>query len=352
MMQQSDPVTGLGAVAPRKAGGCDTVIVVPIFDDWASFDVLATRLDAVLGEQGLRADILVIDDASTIAPPREAFAARAFGALSRIDVLRLRHNLGHQRAIAIGLAYVESELAHEIVVVMDGDGEDNPRDVPRLLARLHEEGAGKIVFAERTRRSESLAFRICYGLYRVAHRFLTGRGVRVGNFSAVPRSRLTSLVAVSALWNHYAAAVYQSRQPSCTIPTQRAPRIQGTSRMNLVALVAHGLSAISVQSEVVGVRLVVTAIVIALLASAGLLATVLIRTLTDLAIPGWATYTAGLLLLILSQALLSAIVFSFMILAGRQGTTFLPLRDYRHYVAGITPLVVSAVHARADVRPA
>ena len=46
--------------------------------------------------------------------------------------------------------------------------------------------------------------------------------VRVGNFSAIPRRRLESLVAVSELWNHYAAAAFQSRQPYCTIPTQRA----------------------------------------------------------------------------------------------------------------------------------
>jgi hypothetical protein len=214
---------------------------------------------------------------------------------------------------------------------------------------MREEHGKKIVFAERTRRSESLGFRVSYALYRIAHRILTGRGVRVGNFSAVPRRRLESLVAVSALWNHYAAAAYQSRQPSCTIPTVRAPRIKGTSRMNVVALVAHGLSAISVQSEIVGVRLVVMAIVIAVFAALGLVATVVVRLLTSLAIPGWATYTVGLLVMILFQALLSAMVFSFMILAGRQGTTFLPLRDYRHHIANVTALVEAQALPRAGV---
>jgi hypothetical protein len=340
-------MTALDAVSRRKLSGCDTVIVVPIYDDWESFEVLMRRLDAALAAEGSRADVLVVDDASTIEAPRSTFADRHFDAFGRIDLLRLRHNLGHQRAIAIGLSYVEQELAHDAIVVMDGDGEDEPTDVPRLLARMREEGGRKIVFAERTRRSESLAFRVCYALYRIAHRFLTGRGVRVGNFSAVPRARLESLVAVSALWNHYAAAAYQSRQPSCTIPTRRAPRIKGTSRMNVVALVAHGLSAISVQSEVVGVRLVVMAMFIAVFAVIGLVATVAVRLLTNLAIPGWATYTVGLLVMILFQALLSAMVFSFMILAGRQGTTFLPLRDYRYHVAAVTPLFETQVQSRA-----
>ena len=75
------------------------------------------------------------------------------------------------------------------------------------------EGWTKIVFAERAKRSESLAFRVFYGLYKLVHRVLTGQGVRVGNFSVIPRARLASLVVVSEMWNHYAAAAFASRQP-------------------------------------------------------------------------------------------------------------------------------------------
>ena len=143
-------------------------------------------------------------------------------------MLRLRRNLGHQRAIAVGLAYVEDCLQADAVVIMDGDGEDDPADVPRLLERLEEEGDEKIVFAERTP---------AVGVTRVSGSFmhctscctllLTGKGVRVGNFSAIPRRRLSSLVVVAELWNHYAAAVFRSRQPYCMIPTRRAERLCG-----------------------------------------------------------------------------------------------------------------------------
>src|SRR5262249_34330459 len=145
------------------------------------------------------------------------------------------------------------------------------------------------VFAERMKRSESLVFRFFYYLYRHLHFLLTSVRVRVGNFSAIPRQRLESLVAVSELWNHYAAAVFHSRQPYCSIPTQRAHRLSGRSSMNFVSLVAHGLSAISVYREVIGVRLLVLAICLALVAVAGLVTTVFLRLNTNLAIPGWAT---------------------------------------------------------------
>jgi hypothetical protein len=210
--------------------------------------------------------------------------------------------------------------------------------VPRLLERLRSGGGRSIVFAERTRRSESLMFRVCYFLYRQLHLVLTSKRVRVGNFSAIPRARLESLVSVSELWNHYAAAVFHSRQPYCTIPTERARRLGGRSSMNFVALVTHGLSAISVYRETIGVRLLMLTIALALMAVAGLAATVFLRLATTLAIPGWATYTAGLLLVVLLQAIMLSFIFCFVILGARNSTTFLPLRDYAYFIGGTRTL--------------
>ena len=105
---------------------------------------------------------------------------------------------------------------------------------------LNAEGGTRVVFAERTKRSESFAFRFFYALYRWLHLLLTGVAVRVGNFSAMPYSLLRRLVAVSELWNHYAAAVFKSRLPYRLLPTQRANRLAGRPQMNFVALVIHG----------------------------------------------------------------------------------------------------------------
>jgi glycosyltransferase involved in cell wall biosynthesis len=313
----------------------DLLILIPVFNDWAALGRLLVALDRVLDEHGLPASVLVVDDGST--DDRDLIAPAApFRALRRVDVLELRRNLGHQRAIAIGLAYAEANEACRALVVMDSDGEDDPRDVPRLFARYRAEGGEKIVFAERTRRSESRLFRVFYALYKVMHRLLTGFGVRVGNFSIIPRRRLASLVVVSELWNHYAAAAFKSRQPYCTIPTVRARRLHGRSTMNFVGLVAHGLSAISVYSETVGVRLLVVALLMALLALAGLAGVVAVRLATSWAIPGWATTVAGLLLILLSQAVMLAFLFSFLVLGGRNGPGFIPCRDYHFYINKIS----------------
>jgi hypothetical protein len=307
------------------------VILIPVFNDWDSLARLLHRLDAVMAAHDRTADILVVDDGSTIEPEAD-WQEDAFDALERIDILRLRRNLGHQRAIAIGLAYIEDCLQSRAVVVMDGDGEDDPRDVPRLLDQLEEDGYRRIVFAERTKRSESFRFKVFYALYKVVHRLLTGQNVRVGNFSAIPRRRLSSLVVVTELWNHYAAAVVRSRQPHQSIPTHRSERLCGRSKMSFVALVTHGLSAISVHSDTVGVRLLVTSAILALLVLGGIVAAIVVRLATSLAIPGWATNTIGLLMILLVQAMMAAFIFSFMVLGSRHGSPFLPRRDYSYYI--------------------
>lgn len=306
-------------------------VVMPVFNDWVACGRLLENLDRVLGEHGLRASVLLIDDGSTTAPTGLLMDA-SLPAIDRVDLLVLRRNLGHQRAISVGLAYLAEHAPDATVVLMDSDGEDDPADIPRLLQKYREDGGEKIVFAERTRRSEGLVFRTLYMLYKVVHRLLTGRGVRVGNFSVIPASRLRSLVVVPELWNHYAAAVFVSRLPFTTLPTHRGKRLAGESKMNFVGLVMHGLSAISVFSDVVGTRVLLATLVSVGLALLGIMAVVAIRIFTQLAIPGWATYTTGLLLVMLLQTIMFAFVFTFTILAARKAATILPAREYEVFI--------------------
>jgi hypothetical protein len=323
------------------------LVLIPIYDDWEAVTLLLALLDSVLVNARTHASILLIDDGS-IVPPSRAIGARAYRALDAVDVLVLRQNVGHQRAIAIALAYVYDRLSPEATVVMDGDGEDAPRDVPRLVDRLHELGDGAIVFAERRRRSEQLAFRVFYGLYRILHRLLTGIPVRVGNFSVVPAPLLARLVVVSELWNHYAAAVFKARLPRDTVPTERSPRLCGESRMNFVALVAHGLSALSVHAEVIGVRLLVaTGLLVGVICA--LLASVLfIRVATAVAIPGWAPTAVGLLVILLVQAIALALFFVLLIMHSRTQPLFIPIRDYHVFVNPVARLFPTAAVATAD----
>jgi hypothetical protein len=320
------------------------LILIPIYDDWEAISLLLPTLDLALSGAALGARVLLVDDGSTLPAPANLGHA-TYQAIETVEVLELRRNIGHQRAIAVALAYAEDRVKPRAVLVMDGDGEDAPEDVPRLLAKLGESGGSKVIFAERTRRSETPVFRVFYHLYRLVHVLLTGIPVRVGNFSVVPARQLTRLVVVSELWNHYAAAVFKARLPRDVVPTIRARRLSGRSRMNFVSLVSHGLSALSVHAELIGVRLMVLTAVLISSVCALLGVVLIVRMATPLAIPGWATTATGILVVVLLQAMAFLVMFVFIVLHGRSQPLFIPLRDYPYFIAGVRSISPHTVKA-------
>lgn len=315
------------------------VILMPVFNDWRSATMLIERLETELAAADLTADILLVDDGSPEHPPTNIEAD--YQAIKRVGVLSLRRNLGHQRAIAVGLAFVADQLQCDQLIIMDSDGEDAPEDVPKLISALAATSSPAIVFAERRRRSESLLFQTCYFIYRNLHHILTGEKVRFGNFSIMPQELLARVVAVSEIWNHYVAGVIVARLPYHSIPTARAKRLIGTSHMNFQSLIVHGLRALSVFSESIGIRLLYLFSFISLVTFFGIIAVVAIRLFTHLAIPGWASNVFGLLVLCLFQTLTLLFLFLFAILSSRSMLGMIPLRDYHPFVRDLRSIYSS-----------
>lgn len=304
---------------------------MPLRDDWLSAAELVRRLDRAISPTAFDVMIVLVDDCSTQRCNPENFRNN-FLVVRAVQVLRLRRNLGHQRAIAIGLTHIQETTNCDSVLVMDADGEDTPEGAVSLLRAYSEAPEVVAIFAERSRRSESFTFRAFYHIYRVIHRGLTGISVRVGNFSIIPFEYLNTLVAMSELWNHYAAALFRSKLPFTMIPIPRGTRIAGTSTMNFPALVSHGLSAISVFGDIVGVRLLIGSLIGSLFAALGIVLVIIIRLFTQRAIPGWATYATGSLAIIMIQFVTIATSFTFFMLSNRTNLGFVPLRDYSLFV--------------------
>jgi hypothetical protein len=108
--------------------------------------------------------------------------------------------------------------------------------------------------------------------------------------------------------------------------------------MNFVALVSHGLSAISVFGDIVGVRLLIISLLGSLLAGVGIFAVAIVRFFTNWAIPGWATVTTGTLAIIMIQFVTIAVTFTFSVLSNRTNLGFLPQRDYAQFIEGAAKL--------------
>ena len=314
-------------VAPLRLIAC-----VPVYNDWSSVADLLKRLKTIPGLHPYRLRLVLVDDGST--DPLQASSLSVSG--HSVQVLHLARNLGHQRAIAIGLAAIADKFECDAVVVMDGDGEDRPEDIPALLQELAKHQPPAVIFAQRMRRTESLKFRVGYSCFKVLHRLLTGRPCDVGNFSVIPAVWLKRLVCSSELWIHYAAAVACSRLPIVKVPCDRGQRYAGQSHMKLTSLVVHGLSAISVFGETVGVRICLALGAVSGITVLGLLIVLYLRFMTHLAVPGWATSATGLLLILLVNLLLLTMNSVLVILGARNNASFVPSRDWSTFVSGWT----------------
>ena len=131
------------------------VIVTPVYNDWQSFQFLVNELDVVSNSSTWEIEkIIAVNDGSN-----ESIENINFKSKFPVTILNLNNNMGHQRAISVGLSYVEDELTNiDNILVMDSDGEDRPVDIDILLETLNKYGSKKIIFAKREKRSEGFIF--------------------------------------------------------------------------------------------------------------------------------------------------------------------------------------------------
>jgi len=317
---------------PRPDAIARIAVVTPVLDDWVCFAALLGGISAQLTGSGIEFHVVAVDDGSLTPFDPSLLSLPPDTCIAGIEVLRLALNLGHQRAIAVGLCALSRRDDIDAVLVMDSDGEDRPADIAALLQE-GKRNPGAVVLARRTKRCEPLAFRSFYQLYKSAFHALTGHDISFGNYSLLPIAAVRRLVHMPELWNNLPAAILRSRMRRAAVPTVRGRRYDGRSRMNFVSLIVHGLSAMSVHIDTIFVRVLLACGIIAAASVTGILAIAILRFASDLAIPGWATTVVGDLLIILLQTIVLVVAASLMMLAGRSGRPIIPIADAEQFVA-------------------
>lgn len=282
------------------------VCVTPVYNDWLSFEVLSEHISALQKQYENRFlfSIVAVNDGST----EDQAEAKP---LVPTTVLELKINIGHQRAIAVGLQYVYNEVTdYDSVVVMDSDGEDRPNDIIALLEKLEKEESKKIVFARRQKRQESIAFKTGYFFYKYLFYFLTGQKISFGNFSVIPKALLSKVVHQGNIWNHYSGGIIQSKIPFETVLTDRGKRFKGVSKMNSNSLIIHGLSSIAVYFDFLSLRILRLSMYGILLCFISVSVILYQKVFTETAIPGWASS----LILIISGIILQLFSVTLIVL--------------------------------------
>lgn len=303
-------------------------LVVPVYNDWTSFSVLLGELDRAAASLPFRIFVSAIDDGSSEASESQLFGCRPPMHLEGVEVVHLLVNLGHQRAIAVGLCLSVDDADSDAVLVMDGDGEDRPQTI-RILAEPAAPMKDFCIVARRRGREETLVFKTGYQIYKFVFKIFTGKTINFGNFSFFSIGYVRRLVIVPDLWNNLPAAVLRSRLPVTQIAVDRGRRYAGHSKMNLTSLIMHGLSGISVYADTIFVRLLLLSLFLAVVSVITVVVLFVLRIAFPAhATPGWATTVSFGLIIIILQTLFTALSSALMLLNSRVQKLVEPMADY------------------------
>lgn len=210
-------------------------VVVPLYNEEGTVPALCDRTLAVLRSLGCPTELVAVDDGSTDRT-RERLIERARADAS-MRIVALSRNFGLQAAIAAGLAQAHGEA----VVLMDGDLQDPPELIPRLLAEWR--GGAHVVYATKRTRAERGARRLAFELF---HRLFRGMGsialpLQAGTFSLVDR-RVLDVINRLPEHNRYLPGIRSwvgFRQVA--VPYDREARASGTPQMGFTRLVQLAL---------------------------------------------------------------------------------------------------------------
>lgn len=143
MDQQAHPVVATSQLAEQAAP--ELSVLVPVLDEEETVEELARQVAAVLDEVGRSFELVFVDDGSTDGTPDRVRQARERD--PRVKLVRLRRNFGKAAALCAGFEASRGE----ILITMDGDLQDEPKEIPHFLLKL-EEGFDLVSGWKKTRR--------------------------------------------------------------------------------------------------------------------------------------------------------------------------------------------------------
>src|SRR5919109_775943 len=208
----------------------DLSVIVPILNEAPTLEALADRLVRTLHWMGKSYEVIFVDDGST--DDSAKLLKGLYELHPAIKVIRLNRNYGQHMAIFAGLERARGE----IVVTLDGDLQNPPEEIPRLLEKIHE--GYDVVCGQRTSRQDPLRRKVLsYLISKLASRLV---GVTMRDYGSMLRAYRRPVIEqllrcrdrsmyIPALANAFAASATE-------IPVEHRRRAAGSSRYNFLGL--------------------------------------------------------------------------------------------------------------------
>jgi len=219
-----------------SAGSPAVSVVVPLFNEEENVPILQGELTAALG--GLDYEIIFVDDGSTdgtvqrIAPD------------PRVRLVQFERNAGQSAAMYAGLNSARGDVA----VLIDGDLQNDPADIPRLLAEI--ERSADLVCGYRAQRKDTVVKRITSRVANFVRSRFTKDGVRDTGctLKAMKRECVSALLPFKGMHRFIPALVKGAGYRLVEIPVNHRPRKFGLSKYGL------GNRALRATTDMFGVR--------------------------------------------------------------------------------------------------
>ena len=226
------------------------IILIPLYNDWKSASKLLKEIDSQINDWNAEVSVIIVNDAST---EKRSGLDSNYKKIKLVKILNMKENRVHQRCIAVGLKYICKNEDFDRVIVMDADGEDRPEELNDFFKKA-QENPNMTITGNRFKRSESTIFKFLYEVHKILTFIFTGKLIKFGNFTCLPKAHVEQLIQKSYLWNSYSSSVVSVTNDRIFIPSVRGQRYVLPSKMNFSGLVFHSLTIISVFRNAVVIR--------------------------------------------------------------------------------------------------
>ena len=225
-------------------------ILIPVYNDWQSVLKLLDDINFSIENLEHEISVIIVNDASNHDRP---IYEKDLENIHSVKILNMKINQGHARCIATGLKYIYEKEDFDYVIPMDGDGEDRPEEITEFITHVKNSN-DKIIIGERIKRSENLVFRICYQVHKITTLTFTGKSIKYGNYTCLPKTTVEKMINEKATWNSFSGSLRKIEKNLISIPSIRGSRYFGPSKMSFSNLLKHSLSIISVFKQAVLIR--------------------------------------------------------------------------------------------------
>ena len=213
-------------------------IVIPLFDEEEVIDELFSRLRKVTSNLNYKFKFIMVDDGSKDGTLQKLLRLQANE--SRLEILKLSRNWGHQNAYNAGV----DRSSGNALILMDGDLEDPPEMIPEMI-RKWEEGY-EVVYSVKKSRQTNLLYRFMFSMFYKVYEFFSDVTVdhNAGMFSLIDKKVLDEIRNCTEKNRYYVGLRFFVGFNQIKIPYDRGKRFAGKPRQSFRKLFNYALNAI------------------------------------------------------------------------------------------------------------